>query len=719
MGVEDPEIPGDIAEEICRALRELGDGPVAVRSSATAEDLPGATFAGQQDTFLDVTGAADVLIAVRNCWSSLFSGRAIAYRKRLGIDPASVAMGVVVQTMVPADAAGVMFTADPVTGARDKVVIDASHGLGEAVVSGAVIPDHFVVDDHTRILVRRPGAPGTGPVAVTDDEVLELAAVGRRIALHFGVPQDIEWATHGARLFILQSRTMTALPPPPMRLNRFQRFIGPTLIELLPRRPYPMELTAWILPSVAAHVTDMMEQLVGVRISWGEMLPTRDNIVQEFVPPTPHPTRVVPLRVVRTVARGLRRSTARWREDPLTGAYRSGASELDGLDPSSLTLRELVDIPRRASRLVELMTRLRVERLPSGLVGVIGLRLAMVGRRNVLPELIGDVPTMTKAANDELVGLAADAGAIPQLRQQLEAGELADAVVAASSRPAAAIWGRRFQHFLTTYGHRETTSVLLVHDPAWVDSPTTVMGLIQVLMEPGGARARAVRPTSAVPNRRTRLVRGLGRRAAEGVAFREDTHFELTRTGPAVRRAINEVGRRLFEDGRLDDAEDVWMLTLDEVTRWAACPQVGPSTLRETAVRRRASWTELVSTPLIATTTLYPRRAGSAHATVVGAAGGGGRATGRVRVVHSPEEFSTLRAGEVLVCATTNPSWTPLFQRASAVVVDHGGMASHAAIVAREYGIPAVMGAATATSALHDGQVVTVDGDLGEVTVDA
>ncbi|RMB61220.1 PEP/pyruvate-binding domain-containing protein [Tessaracoccus antarcticus] len=702
-------LPSGVDAAIRQAYGSMSGGAVAVRSSATAEDLPGAAFAGQQDTFLDVEGEDAVVAAVLGCWASLFTERAVAYRDRLGIESATVAMAVVVQAMVPADVAGVMFTADPVTGARDTVVIDAARGLGEAVVSGTVIPDHFLVDHRDHIVERRVVAVPS----LREDQIPEIAAVGRRIAEHFGAPQDIEWAIREGRLSILQSRAMTALPPPPRALNRFQRFIGPTLLEMLPRRPYPMELTAWILPTVAAHVAEMMEQLVGVRISWGEMLPARDAIVQEFAPPSPHPTAVVPLRIARTVARGLRGSTAPWQEDPLTRAYRSGAAALDRLDPSMLSLEELVDVPRRASTLVELMTRLRVERLPGGLVGMVGLRLVLVGRTKVLPELIGHVPTMTRAANDELAGLAADAVAIGELRKLLEAGELGEALTCASSLPAAADWWRRFQCFLDTYGHRETTSIMLLHDPAWVDSPTTVMGLIRVLMEQGGADEKASAPTSLL--RRSGVVRGLGRLAARGVAFREDTHFELTRTFPAVRSALNEVGRRLARDGRLDDAEDVWMLTLQEVTRGVSTAGSDAFSLREAATRRRAAWAVLAATPLIASSTLYPHRRASPDALVTGAAGGGGRATGAVRVIDGPDQFGDLRSGEVLVCEATNPSWTPLFQRAAAVVVDHGGVASHAAIVAREYGIPAVMGAATATTILHDGQCVVVDGDRGEV----
>lgn len=715
-GSEVAGIPADVAQEIRRAYSQLAGGAVAVRSSATAEDLPGAAFAGQQDTYLNIIGSDAVLAAVRDCWASLFSERAVAYRDRLGIDPASVAMGVVVQAMVPADAAGVMFTANPVTGARDQVVIDAAFGLGEAVVSGDVIPDHFVVDADGG-LIERPAGKGdaVGP-AVSDDQVMEVAVVGRRIAEHFGRPQDIEWAFHDGHLFILQSRPMTALPPAPLRLSRFQRAVGSIILELLPRRPYPMELTASISPIVGAHLADMVGGIAGVRFDFDSVLPARDAIVQEFVPPRPRPTLRTPARLVRSLVRGMRGAPDQWRSDPRLAVYRRGAAELDGIDLERLEWEELVAVLGHAKELVDIMTQLRVEHLPSAFGALAKIRVATwLSRTSIsMPEVLGSAPTMTRRANQELAALAESAARIPELRDLLLDADQDRVAELAPSLPGAARWWQQFQQFLSSYGHRETTSILLMHDPAWRDSPGTVLGLIQVLLDrPEGGRATSSVPdtTAAVPltGWQQRLAKG----AAEAAALREDTHFELSRVGPVVRNSILEMGRRLADAGVLNDAEDVWLLTRDEVRGWGS----GDSRedLGEAARRRRIAYAELAASPLIATATMYPARAESGAALVVGAAGGGGRATGGVRIIGGPAEFGTLRAGEVLVCEATNPSWTPLFQRAAAVVVDRGGMASHAAIVAREYGIPAVMGAATATSRLRNGQWVTVDGDRGEV----
>ncbi|MEP7370197.1 MAG: PEP/pyruvate-binding domain-containing protein [Dermatophilaceae bacterium] len=728
-GVEGLPVPEAVQEAIRQACLELVEGPVAVRSSATAEDLPGAAFAGQQDTYLNVEGAEAVLTAVRDCWASLFSERAVAYRARLRIDPASVAMGVVVQKMVVADAAGVMFTADPVTGDRGRVVVNASRGLGESVVSGRVTPDHLVIGAGGRIIQvsagrsRRVGSGGRGithshgPIAVSDELVVRLAELGRQIADHFERPQDIEWALRDAKLFILQSRAMTALPPAPVALNRVQRAIGSMVLELLPRRPLPMELTAATRPIVAQNVMGMTFELTGVSLDFETILPQEDFIVQQLLPPRLRPTLRSPTRLFRTLVRGLRGSPALWRTDPHLAAYRHGCAELDQLDPRQLTWGELVDVPHRAQLLARTVTQLRVDHMPAALAALakLGFALLVSPSGATARDVLAASPTMTRAANEELAALAGDARQIRELRELLTTGDVAQVEALARSMPAVAPWWHRFQDFLATYGHRETTSILLVHDPCWAEAPDTVFALIRVLLDKEEGRSPS--PTSGAGL--ATWQRPLAKAAAEGVGLREDTHFELTRVLPAVRRAVEEMGRRFVVAGELDDAEDVWMLTLAEVSAWTRGAHAGGQDLRSIADRRSRAYAELAATPLIATTTLYPRPSGLDSALVVGTAGGSGRATGRVRIIGGPHEFNNLRAKEVLVCSATNPSWTPLFLRAAAVVVDHGGIASHAAIVAREYGIPAVMGAANATSTLHDGQLVTVDGDAGQIIAEA
>lgn len=735
-------VPGALAQAIADGYASLGAGPVAVRSSATAEDLPGAAFAGQQETYLNVQGEAAVITAVRDCWASLWGERAIAYRARLGLDESTVAIAVVVQRMVDADLAGVMFTADPVTGRRDHVVIDASPGLGEAVVSGLVTPDHAVLDADNRVISQRAGgreltiraACGGGTVtdenaggaggAPSDGQLARLADLGRRIATHFGGPQDVEWAIEGERIAIVQARPMTALPPAPVPLNAVQRFVGPVILELLPRRPHPLELSAWSR-SIGRHVEGLVDGLVGGHVDFNDVAVTTDEVMVSYVPPDPHPTARTPLRLLRTLWR-TRRDPRAWRDDPAYRRFDADAGTLAALDVAGAEWAELLAVPARASALVDLMTELRVGYLPGAVGAMLRLRLllAVLRRSELFGALILELPTMTDRANGTLALIADQLRGLPDLAERLAGLSPAAALEAIRRDPDAVDVRERLEAFLRRYGHRETGSVLLLRDPSWADEPTTVMALIQLLLASpdktgtppfAPALARLLHDPVLTATRSADWVGRLVTRASAGVQVREDTHFEVTRAMPPVRHACVEAGRRLAAAGAIDQVDDVWFLTLEELRSVPDPDRAGGARLREAIGRRRALWQELAGAPLIATATLYPARDDS-DALVTGVAGGGGVAEGPVRVIHSPAGFGALRPGEVLVCPATNPSWTPLFSRAGAVVVDHGGIASHAAIVAREYGIPAVMGTGIGTGVLRDGVRVRVDGDRGRVT---
>jgi phosphohistidine swiveling domain-containing protein len=739
-------VPDTIRAAVVEAYTALGRGPVAVRSSATAEDLPGAAFAGQHDTFLNVIGADAVLDAVRRCWASVWTDRAVAYRRRRGISSLDVRMAAVVQAMVPADTAGVMLTANPVTGARDEILVDASSGLGEAVVSGLVTPDRYVLGAHgevrqwtegrREVVVR--GAPGGGVTRDTPGAdaarrlparvLAELAAAGVTVAGHFGQPQDIEWACVQGRVWLLQARPMTALPPPPVRLTRVQRRTGPPILEMLPIRPYPLDMSAWIEPGLGRMVSRMLDEMAGLRVDLAEALPEVDGVVDRFVPPVPHPT----LRVLTAPTRNLRRirrhDPAAWETDPRFAAFDQQVHELAGRDLTTASWDELSRLPGRALDALQITTELRADHLPATVAALLRLRLVLtlLGRTDLFPELILGAPTRTTAANRALAALADRVRADDTLRALFadrDAHDIARHVVDASEFRTA------LNTFLDAYGHRETTSVLLVSSPTWRDDPATVFGAIKALVdEPRRPAAfsqgtRAVRqlldhPVVRLTGSQVRMTR-IVEAARAGIALREDTHFHATRVLPIMRHVLLEMGRRLVGAAILADQGDVFHLRLDELERLpdpATAPDADAARIRR-AVRGRAARREQLSgAPLISPAVLFPGDHSAPDALVVGVAVGGGQATGPVRVIRQPAEFGTLRSGDVLVCPYTNPSWTSLFQRAAAVVVDTGGPTSHAAIVAREYGIPAVMGTGTATTTLTEGQQVTVDGDHGHVT---
>lgn len=740
-------VPEVLRRAISEAHAALGGGPVAVRSSATAEDLPGAAFAGQHDTFLNVVGEAELVDAVRRCWASLWTDRAITYRRRRGIPTRSLAIAVVVQRMVEAEEAGVMLTANPVTGVRDEILLDASSGLGEAVVSGIVTPDHYRLDSQDQVVEWRPGdrevvirsVPGGGVVHDTEsgvratrlpDPVLgELARLGRGIAELFGRPQDIEWAHADGHVWVLQARPLTALPPPPQSLSRVQRRTGPVILEMLPSRPYPLDVSLWILPGLGRMVARMLDEIVGLRVHFGDVLPELDGVVDRFVPPEPRPTAAMVTRLPRTLRRARRYDSARWAADPRFAAYERRIDELTGRDLPSLTWTDLVAHAGEALDALDTMTDIRVDYLPH--VGASQLRLLLalrvLGLTDLYADLVAGGATRTADANRALAELAALVRADDELRAAF-LGMDADTLAERLQEPLFATFRPAVDAFLTEYGHRETTSVLLISAPTWSDSPGTLLGAVTSLVDEPPRLTRVVAGSAADRLLAHRLARSewasrwimrTVTAARSGIAMREDTHFHAARALPLLRRTALEVGRRLADVGILRDAEEVFHLRIEELQALPEPVTVDPADVarvHDVVEARAARRAELGGAPLISPTSLFHRTATDADALVTGTAAGGGRATGPVRLVRGPAEFGRLRSGDILVCPYTNPSWTSLFQRAAGVVVDTGGSASHAAIVAREFGIAAVMGTGTGTSMLVDGQMVTVDGDTGRVT---
>ncbi|MEV2272477.1 PEP/pyruvate-binding domain-containing protein [Nonomuraea africana] len=759
------EVPEKIRRAILEAYAALGAGPVAVRSSATAEDLPGAAFAGQQDTYLNVVGERALIDAVRRCWASLWTARAIAYRARRGIgagietgigadgEVGGVRIAVVVQAMAEAELAGVMFTANPVTGARDQIIVEASGGLGEAVVSGLVTPDHYVLDGHGRIVEHTPGrrevvirpAPGGGVLKETpaagavgaaeslpERALARLAALGRAVEAHFGRPQDIEWAYAAGAVTLLQARPLTALPPPPLRLGRLRRKLGSILLEYVPVRPYPIDMSTWVPYGPAGLMAEVTRHF-GLRGAFEGFLPEVDGVVERLVPPDPRPSFAMLATPYKLVRLARRHDPARWTADPRFAAFMASMARLQERDVAAMDWPELVRLPRQALHSLAPIAAFRIDYLPR--TGLSLLRLALVlrllGRGGLLAELITGARTRTADANRALEALAAMVRQDRRLGAALEEGALTfehnDAFRTA------------FAAFLTEYGHRETTSPILVTPPTWGEAPEVVLGAIKVLAgpppEPAGTADQPDQPDQADQAERAlrsllehRLLRGRPRRAQRvrrwveqaraGLAFREDSHFYFTKPLPVLRRALLEMGARLRDVGVLAASEEVFHLRLEELETIgdpARASAADRARLRELVRRRAQRRAELEGVPLIDPRAVFPVQ-DAGDALVAGTPAGGGRAGGPVRVIREPAEFGTLAGGEVLVCPYTNPSWTPLFQRAAAVVVDTGGPASHAAIVAREYGIPAVMGTAVGTSVLRTGQMVTVDGSTGRVT---
>ncbi|MEJ2856204.1 MULTISPECIES: PEP/pyruvate-binding domain-containing protein [unclassified Saccharothrix] len=710
------EVPAEVAEQIRAALP---DGPVAVRSSATAEDLPDLSFAGQHDTVLDVRGE-DVLDAVRRCWASLFSERAVEYRARNGVTDA--AMGVVVQEMVPADAAGVLFTANPVTGARGETVVNAAPGLGEALVGGEVTPDEYVV-------VGGAVKSATGTV-LSHAQALELAALGARIQELYGVPVDVEWAVHGGRIAILQARPITALVE--VWNDSLSGDFLWTCANLGEAVPSVMTPATWSFAQVLARPA-----IGGV--------PTTGNIGGRFY---------LNLSAVFGAASAL----------GLTGLVRRLSEHTFGRIPEhvqvpGLPLSRWATVRAALGALVPFLRQNREYRrrigelLPHAPARAEELRerinrtsspaeLSALWTSEVDPFLRDDIRIFDTGAGSVFMDDA-------KLRRQLYAlvGEADTTALMTGAHGGAGdlaslgpLLGlarlRRGEIDRETYtrlwGHRcadeyEVSVPRPAEDPAWLDRQLALAGPDpeELLHKQAEARDAAWRRLTTAHPRQARRIRSKLDALAESTRGRERARSEMVR-GFTVLRAF------VVRAGELTGA-DTFMLSHQEILSVLA----GDTRPLATIPARRAAYDRYRALPPYPTLirgafdpeswAADPDRRQDLHdATggprtapadaVTGLPGSAGVAEGVARVIGSVEEGAALEPGEVLVTTVTNIGWTPLFPRAAAVVTDVGAPLSHAAIVARELGIPAVVGCGNATTRIKTGDRVRVDGGKGTVT---
>ena len=725
-------LPEGLAERVRSAVAALAC-PVAVRSSATAEDLPDASFAGQQETVLGVVGGDAVLEAIRRCWASLWTDRAIAYRAEQGFSHEEVSLAVVVQRMIAADAAGVAFTADPVTGRRDRIVIESSWGLGESVVSGAVTPDAFTVPRSAplpvagrvarRRITRRAGdkrtridltGAGTAVVrdvpqaqrrrlSLRDEEVRALARLARRVERHYGRPMDIEWAVRGSRPWLLQARPITTAVAPgaPERPGRLSRFIRTDIIEHFPA-PYPLDLA---VVDFTIRCLERTMAVAGIRLrNAGDLVTMDDDGVARMAYPAVS-LLGVPLGLLR-VAGTRWRDPRSWEAGP--GARARALTRRLASLPSSITNAALADALGEAMAQGEVFLTARF----TGYLGFhllrgqrldLLLRLARTGLTQF--DLLGDLDYATVVIDRRLRELAARA---PDEALRLLDREPIDVGAVRAASPE---WWREVEAFLAVYGARTTRMYQPFSSTAWREDPSTFLTTLAMMRsrpEPVSRRTHED-VVAAVCARLPGLLRGSFRRLVadyrHGHVMREVSVIEFEELGAVVRRLALEAGRRMAEAGLITEPEQVRCLTLDELLGWLRTGAVDVDVERRVRARPRAqaAWNE-------------GRQVESAPGDgLVGTAASPGAATGPARVVAGPADFKRLREGDILVCRATDPAWTPLFALAAGVVAETGGRLSHAAIVAREYGIPAVLGVPGATVRIADGARISVDGTAGRV----
>ncbi len=730
--ITDSPIPAEVGAAILDAYQKLGASAVAVRSSATAEDLAAASFAGQHDTSLNVTGTEALLTAVRTCWASLWSPRAVEYRQQQGWGDQDVAMAVVVQTMVQAEWAGVMFTANPVTGQQGEIVIESVAGLGDALVSGEARGERHVVEKATRRIL-------AGESLIPHRIIEELSGLGLQIEKAFGQPQDIEWAYAGGRCYILQSRPITALPTEVpeaapkgrKRYNYFQRANAPNMVDHIPLPPHPFDYSLFYRPGME-RVFQALRALGFSPPALGDVFVEIADGVVQVVPPAFRPT-LRALSLPAKLVTALRARPYEWLKE-CRDTLAALAHEIDREDLSALSDAELLD---RIETLRQHQVRLFVPRFgffPRGMLITRGLafllRLAVgKGALKLETDLLASIPCKTTEVNRELGRLARLIRESEEIRRVV----LKESPERIPDRLSDSAPGRAYlaemEAFFRRFGYRET-AMPAAGLPAWRDQPGIVYGLLKGLVAgDGGPSAldsddaeRAERARQDVVAALSAGWFGLGRRlllplflkalqtTRNFIAFREDSHFYLFMPFPVIRRLALELGRRWVERGVLDDPGEIFFAEIEEIKG------PGPAAeIREKVQKRKRARRSVEGRYTTVPAELLERANPAGE--VRGAPVSPGQAVGQVRVILNEKDFWKLQKGDVLVARYTNPAWTPLFALAAAVVVDAGGVASHAAIVAREYGVPAVMGAGNATRVLREGQRVMVDGSTGTVSL--
>ncbi|MFD6436066.1 rifamycin-inactivating phosphotransferase [Streptomyces venezuelae] len=793
--IEGIAVPDDLAETVTRALARTGEGAAyAVRSSATAEDQPTASFAGQQDTYLNIVGAAEILRHITRCWASVFTERAVVYRRRNGVDHRTVHMAVVVQHMVFPDAAGILFTADPVTGDRRTATVDAGFGLGEALVSGLVNPDVFTVRDggvvdrtiaaKERAIYALPDG-GTEEVtvdarrqkepALTDDQVVELVGIGRRIEAHFGRPQDIEWCLADGGFRIVQSRPITTLFPVPERGRddasgdgqEHRVYVSVGHQQMMTDAMKPLGYSMWQRTAMADMYeaggrlfVDVTPRLASpdTRAALLDVIGKSDPLTRDALetvidratpsatpsvtpptpapatpstkpttPPPPTPIETDPAIVTELIARS-EASVAALERDIRT---KTGPALFDFLAEAFVEHKRVLGDP------------LSFQALMAGMDATWWLNDKLrewLGETNAADTLTLSAPgNITSEMGLALLDVADAVRPYPEvvayLRGVQDEGFLGSDELAALEGGVEA--RDAIEAYLDRYGVRCVGEIDITR-PRWRERPTA---LIPVILDnvrnfgPGTAalrfeegRRKAAEKERDVLARLRALPDGDSKadetkrmidRVRTFIGYREYPKYGIIQRYFVYKQALLGEAERLVRAGVLAQKEDIFHLTFQELH-----DVVRTHRLEAGLVERRKEdfrWHEELTPPRVLTSdgealTGAYRRDDVPEGALTGLAVSAGTVEGRARVILDIAD-ADLEAGDILVTTFTDPSWSPLFVAVAGLVTEVGGLMTHGAVIAREYGLPAVVGVEKATRLIRDGQRIRVHGASGYVEI--
>jgi pyruvate,water dikinase len=777
------KVPPEIAEAIRGSYEAMGrpEKSVAVRSSATAEDLPEASFAGQHETFLNISGINSVLNAVKKCWASLWTARAISYRIKNNIDQNTVALAVFVQEMVDAEVSGILFTANPINGHRDEVVINAAWGIGEAIVGGLVSPDTIVADKASsrikkvdiaeKTIITVLTGSGTREESLNDArrssqvlkeaQIIELVDIARKIEDFYGNPQDIEWCHAGGRFYIVQSRPITALPEPETptptewKLPRGSyAAMRNNIVELMADPLSPLFATLG-LSAINTSLHRLMNESFAMQ---GIMPPEIIVVVNHYAYNNGSVSAKGMARLIFGAPKIMKMmftgAVERWTETGRPQYYQA----IESWQAKNWRAFSSVELVESARQLTESAIA-AYGALVSGVIPAAWITEALfsiiynrlIKRRDdpSAPTYLLGYDSLPIRADKSLYSLAEWARQHPSLADYLEhtsTSKLVNIIGTPANIPIAIWqeWRQRFHEHLDKFGH--TLYDLDFAHPLPADDPAPVLDTFKLYLRGQGVnpytrqQGSEKRREQAVLLMKLRL-KGLRLKwfhkylasAQRYAPLREDGLAEIGLAYPLIRQMLRELGQRFAQQQVILIADDIFWLTEGEVMLTATRQDVGLPlgslaeniSLRKAERRAALSVNPPMTLPQMKVfgfdlMSLKGKRGRGGKGDVIkGVAASPGKVMGVARILHGPEDFSKMKPGDVLVAPITTPAWTPLFAMAAAIVTDVGGPLSHGSIVAREYGIPAVLGTQVATRRIQTGQTITVDGSAGKVVLPA
>ncbi|MEO5913416.1 MAG: PEP/pyruvate-binding domain-containing protein [Luteolibacter sp.] len=752
-------LPRVACAEIAEQFGKFPEGTAfSVRSSSTMEDLAGAAFAGQHETFLNVIGLADVLDRVRACFVSLWADRAIAYRQQQGFDHEKAVMAVVVQQMIFSESAGVGFSINPINGRLGEMVINSNFGLGESVVSGEGEVDQWTIDKSTRAvrsasigrktLKVMSGTSGTHEVhlgdaesaqaSLSDGQLKDLADLLARVEEDYGFPQDIEWAFADDHLWLLQSRPITTIPPLWTRDESAERF--PNVIT-----PLTWDFVESGFHRSLNHSFGLLD-FPSFSGKWfakfGHYIYGNQNAVELYARRAPFAVRS--LEELRATIPQLRQQFGWVQELPVAwmrdldhylvtlGRYQ--AESLDAKAPLEIW-RHVLAVNEHGAQyfLPNIAISIAHGMIYQVLHGMLKLVIGTADADVIFDHLMAWCETKTGQINKELFELAQLAGRTPNLK---------DRILRTSSREIIQLgiladdpeFERRFERFLRDHGHREVD--FDAYAATWGDAPWIVIDNLRLILQTPmdcnpsekqrelkiSAQQAEVELFSEVPPDLHFFFHELLRLARAYTSLDDLEHYQTTRLTPALRRGLRALGEKLVERGVLAEPMDVFFAHQEQMEHALMTDSVeGWNEFSEQVQQQKEAYqVDLVRKPewiLGQYDVVNDGDSGSGGTVLSGLAGSAGVAEGPVFVVRTPDDFAKFPKGAVLVSRTTNPTWTPLFYSAIAVITESGGPLSHGAVTAREMRIPAVMSVRESLVRLKNGQRVRVDGGAGRVEI--